>query len=109
MPHSEVSYLTFIPQRDGYGVKLLRQKLNYEDRCYNLYDIYCIPRGLSAEEESPDCVVCMTNRKDTSLLPCAHMCVCLFCANILRSQPNPKCPICRSAVATLLQIKVSDN
>ncbi len=42
-----------------------------------------------------ECVVCMTNKRTTAVLPCRHMCLCDLCVEDFRKQTN-KCPICRS-------------
>ena len=52
------------------------------------------------------CVICMTDPRDTTILPCRHMCMCSECAKVLRMQSN-KCPICRTSIESLLQIKIS--
>ena len=57
-----------------------------------VHDIY----GLDQSSESGrECVICMTDPRDTIVLPCRHMCLCRGCAEVLRYQTN-KCPICRS-------------
>ena len=48
----------------------------------------------------------MTDPRDTTVLPCRHMSMCSECAKVLRMQSN-KCPICRTSIESLLQIKVS--
>lgn len=49
-----------------------------------------------------DCVVCLSEKRDTTVLPCRHMCMCYDCAQQLRFAGN-KCPICRtSECATVL-------
>lgn len=50
----------------------------------------------------------MTNPKDTTVLPCRHMCMCSECANHLRHRSN-KCPICREIVDSLLHIKLQSR
>lgn len=50
----------------------------------------------------------MGNERDTTVLPCRHMCVCSECAQQLRFQTN-KCPICRTNIESLLQIKVENE
>lgn len=52
---------------------------------------YDVP-GLNRE-----CVVCLSMRRDTLLLPCRHMCLCLPCAESLCLQSD-KCPICRQGI-----------
>ena len=39
-------------------------------------------------------------------LPCRHMCMCGACARMLRGQSN-RCPICRTPVESLFEIKVA--
>jgi len=53
-----------------------------------------------------ECVICMTEPRDTTVLPCRHMCLCSGCADLLRHQSN-KCPICRSTVKSMIEIKIS--
>ncbi|GJP84435.1 hypothetical protein CLOP_g14492 [Closterium sp. NIES-67] len=67
--------------------------------------------ALEGEEEDEDevagkeCVICMSAPRDTTVLPCRHMCMCADCAKVLRYQTN-KCPICRQPVQSLLEIRV---
>ena len=58
--------------------------------------------GLCEEQ----CVICMSEPRDTAVLPCRHMCMCADCAKALREQTN-KCPICRRQVESLLKIVVA--
>lgn len=55
-----------------------------------------------------ECVVCLTDRRDTAVLPCRHMCLCHDCAQQLLVQTN-KCPICRTPVQSVIQIKLHDS
>ena len=60
------------------------------------------------EDDEIMCVVCLSEPKDTTVLPCRHMCMCSECARALRFQSN-KCPICRNPVESLLEISISNN
>jgi hypothetical protein len=42
-----------------------------------------------------ECVVCLTEPRDTVVLPCRHLCLCDDCAQQLRFATN-KCPVCRA-------------
>lgn len=55
---------------------------------------YCSD-GLSNRE----CIVCMSEVKDTIVLPCRHMCLCSECANTIRGRSD-KCPLCRQGKTT---------
>lgn len=57
-----------------------------------------------SSENSYECVICMSDLRDTLILPCRHLCLCKSCANSLRYQAN-NCPICRVPFRALLQIK----
>lgn len=47
--------------------------------------------GGGGEEIAEECVICLTDPKDTVLLPCRHLCVCSECFRHV-----DKCPVCRS-------------
>ena len=86
---------------------MLKQKIQVGNTVYELQEIY----GIDQQQDDIDgkeCVICMSEEKDTTVLPCRHMCLCSECAKQLRYQTN-KCPICRTPVESLLQIKVSDS
>eukprot|EP00903_Cladosiphon_okamuranus_P015560 g14365.t1 len=48
--------------------------------------------GGAGEDLPEECVICLTEPKDTLLLPCRHLCVCTECFRHV-----DKCPVCRSA------------
>lgn len=82
-------------------IRVLRQKLTLNERSFELNEIYGFRRDLQQ-----DCVVCLSEPASTVVLPCRHYCLCLTCSNVVRGQNNSKCPICRIAVETLLNIKL---
>ena len=51
-------------------------------------------------EDSLLCVICLTEPRDTVLLPCRHLCVCSDCFPRLS-----KCPICRSSFREWMAVK----
>ena len=94
-----------------------KQKIQVGSASYELQEIYGIDgqAGSTAGEveevdptNSRECVICMTQPRDTTVLPCRHMCMCSECAKVLRIQSN-KCPICRQNIESLLQIKIADR
>ncbi|KAG9457983.1 hypothetical protein H6P81_002491 [Aristolochia fimbriata] len=95
-----------------FEVKVVKQILWVDGVRYELREIFGI--GNSTEEEFDDdgsgkeCVICMSEPKDTAVLPCRHMCMCSECAKVLRLQSN-KCPICRQPVEQLIEIKVKKD
>ncbi|XP_053212002.1 E3 ubiquitin-protein ligase MGRN1-like [Panonychus citri] len=64
------------------------------------------------EDNGSECVICMSESRDTLILPCRHLCLCNACADSLRYQAN-NCPICRSPFRALLRFrairKVTNN
>jgi hypothetical protein len=120
-PASQVqSQTTFanIVTGSGDGVKNvqpLKQKIQVGATSYELQEIYGIDGsagggggsdaesgasaggGVEGGDDGRECVICMTEPRDTTVLPCRHMCMCSECAKVLRMQ-SEKCPICRTPV-----------
>ncbi|PQQ21082.1 putative E3 ubiquitin-protein ligase LOG2 [Prunus yedoensis var. nudiflora] len=63
---------------------------------------------LDGNDPGKECVICLSEPRDTTVLPCRHMCMCSGCAKVLRFQTN-RCPICRQPVERLLEIKVNNG
>lgn len=91
-----------------YNVKIEKQKIVVDghENAYDVQEIFGITGN--ADEEDNECVVCMSAPRNTTVLPCRHMCLCDECAESLRKQTN-KCPICRESVQSLLRINVNGN
>jgi len=59
-----------------------------------------------------DCVICMSDKCDTAVLPCRHMCLCRTCADTMRNRIQARsyrCPMCRERVASLVQFQAEDG
>ncbi|KAF9392286.1 E3 ubiquitin-protein ligase mgrn1 [Podila verticillata] len=54
--------------------------------------------------DAPECVICLSDVKDTIVLPCRHFCICSECGDILRRRAPQRCPICRQVFQALLHI-----
>jgi len=115
--HSGHSHITFaVVEKSselGYILKPLKQKQMVDGLCYLLQEIYGIENKNSDRGKAPDddiddngseCVICMSDIRDTLILPCRHLCLCNCCADSLRYQAN-NCPICRAPFRALLQIR----
>ncbi|XP_066560891.1 E3 ubiquitin ligase RNF157 isoform X2 [Amia ocellicauda] len=113
--HSHVLLATFEKHMDGsYCVKPLKQKQVVDGVSYLLQEIYGIENKYNTQESkvaddeisdnSAECVVCLSDVRDTLILPCRHLCLCNACADTLRYQANC-CPICRLPFRALLQIR----
>lgn len=97
---------------DLFQVKVIRQILWVDGVRYELREIYGIgnsaAEGFEDSDPGKECVICMTEPKDTAVLPCRHMCMCGECAKELRLQSN-KCPICRQPIEELIEIKINSG
>lgn len=98
---------------NSWRVIVLKQKIWVKNVSYELQEIYGMEQnrtanlvnGVVEDVEGRDCVICMNAERDTTVLPCRHMCMCSSCARTLKTQTN-KCPICRNEISSLLHIKV---
>jgi len=91
---------------DTYVIKPIKQKILCSGRTFIVHDIFGLENG--ENETGRECVICMTDARDTAVLPCRHLCLCSACAEELRQQSN-KCPICRSTVKHMVEIKIGKD
>ncbi|KFP05418.1 RING finger protein 157, partial [Calypte anna] len=111
--HCHVLLATFEKHSDGtFCVKPLKQKQVVDGVSYLLQEIYGIENKYNtqdakvAEDEvsdnSAECVVCLSDVRDTLILPCRHLCLCNPCAHpISHSALHPPA----AAFRALLQIR----
>jgi hypothetical protein len=61
--------------------------------------------------EGAECVVCMSEARDTMVLPCRHMCLCSGCATAVMAQADAsrKCPVCRAEMQSLLRLEIQSK
>ncbi|TMS36936.1 hypothetical protein L596_003988 [Steinernema carpocapsae] len=89
-------------------LKPLKQKLIVDGVTYLLQEIFGIENkdydSSAIDENGSECIICMSDVRDTVILPCRHLCICNGCAETLRYKLN-NCPICRSPFRALLQLK----
>ncbi|RNF27191.1 zinc finger family protein [Trypanosoma conorhini] len=97
--------------RPVYEAKMVRQLLQHGTQVYELDDVYDLGGDYDVidsndeEEESADvCVICLMNARNTTILPCRHMCLCYECASVLRFQQNNRCPVCRGNIERVMTI-----
>jgi len=102
---TQITYAAIIHCADDtYVIKPIKQKIKFQNKVGLVHEIY----GLESADNDggKECVICMTEPRDTVVLPCRHMCLCNSCAEVLRHQSN-KCPICRSTVRSMVEVKVA--
>ncbi|KAI5560985.1 hypothetical protein BDE02_16G082200 [Populus trichocarpa] len=109
--NSQVTQAIFEKEKGEYQVRVMKQILWVNGRRYELQEIYGIGNSVEGDVDANDpgkeCVICLSEPRDTTVLPCRHMCMCSGCAKVLRFQTN-RCPICRHPVDRLLEIKVNN-
>lgn len=109
--HSQITQAIIEKKEDdAYQVRVVKQIIWIAGERYELQEIYGIENSggggnFDGTDSGKECVVCMSEPRDTTVLPCRHMCMCSECAKVLRFQTN-RCPICRTPVERLLEIKV---
>lgn len=110
--NSQITQAVFDKEKGEYHVKVVKQILWVSGMRYELQEIYGIGNSVEGDTDGNDpgkeCVICLSEPRDTTVLPCRHMCMCSGCAKVLRFQTN-RCPICRQPVDRLLEIKVSNE
>ncbi|KAK1651419.1 hypothetical protein QYE76_069224 [Lolium multiflorum] len=112
-PNSQITQAVFEKKESGdYSVRVVSQILWVNGTRYELQEIYGIGNSVEGESDANDpgkeCVICLSEPRDTTVLPCRHMCMCSECAKVLRYQTT-RCPICRQPVERLLEIKVNNK
>ncbi|CAD7939244.1 unnamed protein product [Amoebophrya sp. A25] len=84
-----------------------------EEHLWDMQEVFGVKNldgGDSSEEsgcapcQEEMCIICMSDPRDTLVLPCRHMAFCTECAEVMRHQCE-KCPICRQNVSSLLRFE----
>ncbi|XP_044473403.1 probable E3 ubiquitin-protein ligase LOG2 [Mangifera indica] len=108
--NSQITQAVFEKEKGEYQVRVVKQILWVNSMRYELQEIYGIGNSVEGDVDANDpgkeCVICLSEPRETTVLPCRHMCMCSGCAKVLRFQTN-RCPICRQPVERLLEIKVN--
>lgn len=94
----------------------ITQTVKIRSKEYEFLEVYDQPsdliktlqtdRGIaeSSVAENCDCVICLSNARNTFLLPCRHMTACGECGEALRRGEVPACPICRTLITNTITI-----
>ncbi|KAJ3688060.1 hypothetical protein LUZ61_017224 [Rhynchospora tenuis] len=114
--HAQIT-LAVIERSNGgaFVVKVVKQILWIDEVKYELQEIFGLVnspepevKNIEDDDLGKDCVICLSEERDTAVLPCRHMCLCSECAKALRLQSN-KCPICRQPIEQLIEISVNNS
>ncbi|XVF06142.1 hypothetical protein REPUB_Repub06bG0022000 [Reevesia pubescens] len=112
-PHAQFTQAVLNMNNEGnFEVKVIKQILWIDGIRYELREIYGInnssEQGFDDSESGKACVICITEPKDTAVLPCRHLCMCSECAKQLRLQ-SKRCPVCRQSIQELIEIKIKNQ
>ncbi|KAF2312066.1 hypothetical protein GH714_027932 [Hevea brasiliensis] len=110
--NSQITQAVFEKDKGEYQLRVGKQILWVNGMRYELQEIYGIGNSVEGDVDANDpgkeCVICLSEPRDTTVLPCRHMCMCSGCAEVLRYQTK-RCPICRQPVERLLEIRVNNG
>ncbi|XP_030526603.1 probable E3 ubiquitin-protein ligase LOG2 [Rhodamnia argentea] len=110
--NSQITQALIEKGKEEYKARVVKQILWVNGMRYELQEIYGIGNAVEGDFDGNDsgkeCVICLSEPRDTTVLPCRHMCMCSGCAKVLRFRTT-RCPICRQPVERLLEIKVNNG
>lgn len=77
-PNSQITQAMFVKKENGdYQVRVLKQILWVNGTRYELQEIYGIGNSVEGDFDGNDpgkeCVICLSEPRDTAVLPCRHM------------------------------------
>lgn len=97
---------------EHWSARIQAQKWQDREQHFELHEVFGISSTKASvqdvESGNSECVICLSEPRDTAVLPCRHLCFCSYCAGIVRLQCE-KCPVCRQKVQSLLQLKHDDD
>ncbi|KAJ2776930.1 hypothetical protein GGI15_004682 [Coemansia interrupta] len=111
--NSQISFIEFYKEGNATVIpRCIKQKVCIQGMLYLQHEIFGLGEAMQNQhamrsDDAMQCAICLSDDRDTVLLPCRHMCMCRECANTYRQQSN-KCPICRTVVETILHIQSAE-
>ncbi|CAD8167971.1 unnamed protein product [Paramecium pentaurelia] len=69
-------------------------KMQKNGKAFSVRDVYG-----GQKDQDKDCVICLSNKVNTLILPCKHMSLCQTCCQGLKERSS-KCPICRNRISS---------
>eukprot|EP00917_Polyrhabdina_sp_WS-2016_P031050 GHVP01066184.1.p1 GENE.GHVP01066184.1~~GHVP01066184.1.p1 ORF type:complete len:268 (+),score=36.53 GHVP01066184.1:53-856(+) len=100
-----LTYFAFRNQQKDLQPLFLKQNVIVGKEIFNLYDIFGFESTEAPIDFNRDCLVCLSEKRDTVVLPCGHMCLCESCAQSMRLMKHKTCPICRQKIVSFLRLE----
>lgn len=69
--NAQITQATYVKEKDEIKIRVVKQFLWVNGSRYELQDIYGI--GNTVDGQGKECVVCLSEQRDTIVLPCRHM------------------------------------
>jgi len=94
----ELTVVRAVPQPSspsGQKIRVDHQIISSRGRFVHLKEVF-------GEGSDGECLVCLSEPKNTILLPCRHMCICRDC---LMKMTTAKCPVCRTIIKRHISIE----
>lgn len=116
-PYAMISYCVFTvdSQKTITGARVVKQVVLINGLPFEIKSIY----GMAEESDSvegkqhidvkdddgeKECLICLSEAKDTLIMPCGHFCICSDCGKGLIKAKHT-CPVCRGNIGSLIPMK----
>ncbi|CAD8155822.1 unnamed protein product [Paramecium octaurelia] len=87
-------YCFFKLNQNEIQLQTLDIKMQKNGKAFSVRDVYG-----GQKDQDKDCVICLSNKVNTLILPCKHMSLCQACCQGLKERSS-KCPICRNRISS---------
>ena len=75
-------------------IRLIQQRIVVPGGVFMMEEAYGLNSNRTGEDGTRECVICLTEDKNTLAKPCKHVSCCHACAQVIMAS-NRQCPICR--------------
>ncbi|XP_019084399.1 PREDICTED: probable E3 ubiquitin-protein ligase LUL1 [Camelina sativa] len=94
---------TYVKEKEEIKIGVVKQYLWTNGIRFEVQEIYGMGNMVDGCYERKECVICLSEPRQITVLPCRHMCMCSGCAKASRFQAH-LCPVCRQPVERYLEI-----
>ena len=101
-----IQFKYFRGQVQPWGLQVLKQKIIIKGSLFELSEAFGLNSTRTDDSSSQECVICLTNQKDTIAKPCKHVSLCSQCAQVVFNSDR-KCPVCRQNISEIIPFKIT--